>query len=323
MRKLINWCEQNPIRTIIGIVVIWLLWPAVIRILVPLFQSTATDALQPMGQYGDTYGAFTALTAALGLLGVAATFLQQRMQIQLQQDQHTEEMARLIRQQRSEDDERKVQQRIDRFYSHLGWWEQSSREIEYDNLRGAHALCQMENHFLGALVKRPGEYFGHFSPNFGPMGDWIGYDVGEYMGAVRTVMEPVQTFIVPSQRQCVPEVFMRFYEERIGAIMGHIFRMQSDLVKYVHRERRQRNISQEIELHLIGSYKALLTDPDIHLLLYYGLSGLDDEFRDLMIHYDLLNWLRQKPRVFICHRIPELVEYYPELISSDQNPDAP
>jgi len=97
--------------------------------------------------------------------------------------------------------------------------------------------------------------------------------------------------------------------------MGHVFRVQYELVKYVDTEFNNQTITEKTATRLIHGYRALLSDPELHLLLYYGLSSFaPPDFRDLIDKYGLLYGLLDKNPRFVCYRIPELC-FYPETLA--------
>jgi hypothetical protein len=100
------------------------------------------------------------------------------------------------------------------------------------------------------------------------------------------------------------DVFRQFYEDAVGAPLGNVFRLQGAILRYIDTPSipdTQRK--QHAEL-----FKAQITDPELHLLLYYALSDLagGDDLRQIMVRYNILEALWRKKPEFIWHRIPEI-----------------
>lgn len=244
----------------------------------PTKSDLATDQdWQANGQFGDTYGAFNALVTALAFTAAAYAVWLQYVALKEQRMQA-------------------IQQRvIDHFYQLLTAWQSVARETEYRDKQGVHAFCRMENDLLGEVIL--GEDGKLHRPN---NGDYIGKE------RVRNAVG----FVEPLERAKLRSIFDRFYEDKIGAPMGHIFRMQRELLTYVESAIANNAITRKSGDELIQIYRAQLSDPELHLLLYYSLSRFaSTDYFDLISRHRLLEGLLEKREEFVRGRIPEISWY--------------
>ena len=78
-------------------------------------------------------------------------------------------------------------------------------------------------------------------------------------------------------RKTVAEIFTRFHERRIGATMGHIFRTQIEIARFVEYERDvSKSIDSKAAEMLLKAFRVMLSEPEMHLLIYYGLRDEKD-----------------------------------------------
>ncbi len=104
--------------------------------------------------------------------------------------------------------------------------------------------------------------------------------------------------------QQTSEAFHHFYEEAVGAPLGNVFRLQAAILRYIDTP----SIPEPQRKQHADLFKAQITDPELHLLLYYALSDLasGDNLRQIMVRYNILEALWRKKPEFIWHRIPEI-----------------
>jgi hypothetical protein len=119
----------------------------------------------------------------------------------------------------------------------------------------------------------------------------------------------------PKLRDEVERAFDCFYESVVGARLGHVFRLMLEVPRVVDASPE---LSDEEKQSLIHLFRGFLSDPELHLLLYLGLSRFaTPNDHELIERYELLDGLTQKPfrdtdppRVLTAARIAEIV-YYP------------
>lgn len=305
----------------VGLLIFWIYWPSISASRVSKYDTVQSnestqkpdDTLTKMGQYGDSYGSLNALLTGLAFIAVAATFLLQWYTIRTQKHEFAQ------------------QQFVNRFYELLNAWQNERREIIYKRSKrnaatsqGVSAFCDMENDFLGEIGD---DVDGHLNPEPDALGKFLGKIRLEY-GVSNSHEESSNGSIIdPIALLRIRENFNEFYESKIGAPMGHIFRMQYELVRYVDSEKSKKSLSQEVCERLIRTYQALLSDPELHLLLYYALSDfaandsannageiIDKSFKKLIDEYLLLKGLVDKAPKYVRHRIPE-IQYYEKTIA--------
>jgi hypothetical protein len=279
------------------VVAIWLAWFA------GMFWFPTAWAKK--GLLGDSFGPLNALFTGLAFAAAGYAVYFQYQGMREQEKQSRESHA------------------IDMFHHLLNAWQDIARETQYGHDSngqtgtGSYAFCRMENELLGHLVQ-PGKTSFTDPISGRTTKRSVGYlDGDSYIAKHRARREPIADGKLqsPLPVQLVQDEFRNFYEHRIGAPMGHVFRMLYELVKFIDREYAEKRISDETKERLLGTFRALLSDPEMHLLLYYGLSSFaKDDFKDLIDEYQLLAGLIDKSSEFVCHRIPEL-QYYPRTFA--------
>jgi len=127
----------------------------------------------------------------------------------------------------------------------------------------------------------------------------------------------------PKSLEEVGSIFDSFYENN-GVELGHIFRMQIEIVRLIDshygRDSSGGRILSPDGQELMSIFKAVLSDPELHLLVYLGLSYfVDTKFRTLIDDHGILDGLTNKPQnkmegsqaVNTMFRIAEIA-YYPK-----------
>ena len=97
------------------------------------------------------------------------------------------------------------------------------------------------------------------------------------------------------------------------------FRIQSGILVYIDEGfENGSDGDDQMREELVRLFKSQLSDPEMHLLLYYGLSHFADaaNLKHLLIKYRVLDALLQKGPEYIWHRIPE-ISYYEQQPTSD------
>jgi hypothetical protein len=83
--------------------------------------------------------------------------------------------------------------------------------------------------------------------------------------------------------------------------------MQSELPRIASDAEWLKIIDEARANEIIGVYRSALSDPELHLMLYYGLSRRAPSwYRGLIEKYGLLNGLLLKEKPFVLNRIPEI-----------------
>lgn len=151
--------------------------------------------------------------------------------------------------------------------------------VRYNQKQGHEALVFAENQFLG-------QYNGDNR-------EFLKYGVlREMRGA-----EPI------ADKKVVRKAFQKFYEKEIGGCLPHVFRIQVQVLKVIDSSA----LSESMRKELADVFRSMLSDPELHLLLYFSLSSYaDEECQKLLCKYDILDNLLYKQKQFICDRIPEI-----------------
>ena len=159
----------------------------------------------------------------------------------------------------------------DHFFQLLGIWHEASLSVEYGGDKARKAFLGIELTFIERFL------------------GWTG------RGGLASKDD------LHSEAQIVEE-FRLFYELEIGAPLAHILRMMQQLVLLVE----QSPLTTEAKKGLVRVFGSILSDPELHLLLYYGLSDYANELRPLIDKYELLFPLCLKPEDLI----PPEISYY-------------
>jgi hypothetical protein len=273
------------------------------------------------GVFGDSFGVFNALVSALAAAAAYKAFLSQQQQVE---DQKQEFL---------------LQRKEQHLFSLMEEWRASVREVVFDNSTGQHALCRIENELLGAIVPlsddhaitamTAGNFIGKYRLNMhvsnndysGPIPN-AKNGVYSTKGGRETQLSAFHernlTLLLPSKT--LRKGFREFYENQIGAILGHVFRIQSSILSYIDTNfDATSDHHHELQSQLIRLYKAQLSDPEMHLLLYYGLSHFADgsDLPQLLTKYRVFDALLDKGPEYIWHRIPE-ISYYDPILPTDR-----
>ncbi len=288
------------------------------------------------GVFGDSFGVFNALVAALAAAAAYKAFRSQQQQV----DEQKREFL--------------LQRKEQHLFTLMQEWRTAIRDVTYrrvnplgngseddpeaTNLSGQHALCQIENDLLGAIDQSSSDRAMTVTT--------IGFFVGRrrmllhqsHLGCTKPLPPPTDQIIPPKgyaetripafdgknltrllELDSIRDGFREFYEKRIGAILGHVFRLQVAILAYIDTSFDAfRDDDRELQSQLVRLYKSQLSDPEMHLLLYYGLSHFADgtDLKFLLTKYRVFDTLLHKGPEYIWHRIPEI--HYYEQESSNQ-----
>ena len=275
--------------------------------------------LTSAGQFGDSFGTLNALFSSLAAVAAFKAYWSQRNQLI---DQKNEFAAQ-------------------RHESHLFFLMEELREavraVSYVDLMhdlkgnafneefgGHRAICQLENTLLGIVdIRKPNIPLQRLSPSQLRPVSFLAKARFEMFDreAGRETVVPVKPGVTVAKEQplipcyssrnlnlllslnVVAEQFNRFYEECAGAPLGNVFRLQAAILKYIDNP----SIPEQQRVQHAELFKAQISDPELHLLLYYALSDIPrDNLRDIMSRYNILEALWRKKPQFIWHRIPEI-----------------
>jgi hypothetical protein len=182
-------------------------------------------------------------------------------------------------------------QRVDRLQSRfallLTVYNAAVRDVKWNGLEGIDALVGLENTLLGEVDAQ-----GNLNPQ----------KRGKYLGKLQT-----------DTRQDDAEVQAQlesFFELEAGAPMAHLFRMQYQLIHMVSDAVKSKIVNRKRASEILDVYQSGLSDPELHLMLYYGISKRAPKgYLELIGDYGLLNGLMLKEKPFILYRIPEIKKY--------------
>ena len=292
--------------------------------------------ISSFGQFGDSFGALNALCSALAAVAAFKAYWSQRQQLNNQQAEF----------------------RIQRHESHLFFLMEELRQavrgvtivdmitqpdgrVREGELMGQRAICHLENVLLGKLYTRNSDvelsrestaidrhvYF--IAKERFALWDGIIDQAPPASGPDAKLQPQQKKQWIPSQAKLNPELrlnrqvinaaFNQFYEERAGAALGNVFRLQAAILRYIDNQ----SIPEPQREQHAKLFKAQITDPELHLLLYYALSDLagdedsaaDNSLRQIMMRYKILEALKRKKPEFIWHRIPE-ISYFEDTNTS-------
>jgi len=228
------------------------------------------------GQFGDTYGTLNAFFAAMAFCGIAyGIVLQQRHhaeEMKLQKDQHDQ----LVESERTRHAEELLTQEQKR-----------AREIRSERLRRDedrfHRLLESWHAVALSTKVKAGQT------------EFAGIDAFLRLEhkLVAAVLEHRKDKRTPLDSIAIKGVFDNFYEQQAGAPLGHIFRMLEGLVHSVDSDP---DLTRDEKQERLLPLRLLLSDPELHILLYAGFSGyVGSKFSRLIDQYGLLDGLTGKP----------------------------
>jgi|GEM_PF-2931305 len=286
--------------------------------------------IEQAGQVGDSFGTLNALFTALAAVAAFKAYRSQLQQIREQQKEfasqrHESHLFFLMEE---------LRQAV-RGVAVVNF-RPSAKDPTREELVGPVAVCHLENLLLGTIDTESGKMFlfreyptSVRNLSFIAEARFALFDSnaeGEIRLAEKSgpyamqkkVLPPIPSFatrnlVLRLNRELIAKQFNRFYEECAGAPLGNVFRLQAAILRYIDTPSiPEIQRKQHAEL-----FKAQITDPELHLLLYYALSDLagGDELRRIMVEYKILESLDRKKPEFIWHRIPE-ISYFEDTKTS-------
>jgi hypothetical protein len=285
--------------------------------------------VEQMGQFGDSFGVLNTLFSAFAAVAAYLAFQSQQRQLEEQQREFA----------------------FQRHESHLFFLMEelrnAVRDVTFEDLvldeggaavnrhfSGQFAIRHIENIFLGMMhVSSDAILLIGDSPSLNRGREFIVKErfwiaAGRCGTETSAASDPVTKKPMPPaviraltgrdlryriDRTRLPGIFQQFFEECAGAYMGNVFRLQGAILRFIDNVATpEHERTQHAEL-----FKAQITDPELHLLLYYALSDLagGDDLRQIMVRYNILEALWRKKPEFIWHRIPE-ISYFETTASS-------
>ncbi len=171
----------------------------------------------------------------------------------------------------------------EQFLNLLNTWQSATRDIGYNGAHGIAGWLKAENELLGAYNGDAG--------TFDVPGQFFGQQRAGRRGALG-VSEVVETF-------------RSFYEKKIGTL-AYLLRVQHQILRILDSG----PAGETLRNQLVEVYRAMLSDPELHLLLYFGLSSYAPKgYSSLISKYRILDSLLHKQERFIADRIPEIEHY--------------
>lgn len=279
------------------------------------------------GQFGDSFGMLNTLVSSLAAVAAYKAFKSQQQQLLDQQQEFS------------------IQRHEEHVFALLAELRDAVRGVSFRGevadgagsklmtLRGVEALIYLENIFLGPV----GELNGIVRLDFRS----VNGKVAGYLHAIRLKTHK-DLWLDPSSNHTAAEyskkfafsmpltpgvgdrykvdleklkkVFSEFHEFIAGGPLGNIFRLQAAVLRFIDSERVPFGIR---ELHA-DLFKAQMTDPEMHLLLYYALSDLAGgaNLRKTIARYNVLGALMEKRPEVIDHRIPEIRYFQNETMNA-------
>jgi len=165
----------------------------------------------------------------------------------------------------------------EQFYQLLNAWQTAAHDIRYKGAQGNDGFLNAENDLLGDYnAGRPGALLGKLR--------------ARQNGGLLSENDVIR-------------IYRKFYEEHIGGSLAYIFRVQYQILSMVHKSGLPKHVKRE----LADIYRSMLSDPELHLMLYFSLSSYAPaNYRGLISRYGVLDVLLHKEEQFIRDRIPEI-----------------
>lgn len=264
------------------------------------------------GQFGDSFGFLNALLAIFIAGTAIETYKAQREQLNTQNQQLADERKARI-----------VDHVSQRFYALLNAYREMVSAVSFmgwrsdSNQSGLAALLVIENELLGSLTLDGS--FRNLSTVRSELSRTPDLDASIRAGALlyhrvrlnhNVEVRSLGNFD-PLSRHEVSTAFRAFFELVIGAHVGHLLRTQIEIIRFIDDRLTTGAIDDAVAESFIETFRTMLSDPEMHLLLYFALyDANDDEVIRLVDRHRLLFNLLTKAPEFVIHRIPEL-SYFP------------
>ena len=178
------------------------------------------------------------------------------------------------------------------FFQLLNIWQNATHVIKYADAQGNQGFLSAENELLGEYGREKGK------PNSEPKFT----DRKFLLGKAREKQEKGCLLEI----DMIVELYKVFYEQYVGGSLAYIFRIQYQILKIIHSS----GLPKAMRDDLAGIYRSMLSDPELHLLMYFALSSYaPKDYRELICQYELLDNLLFKEKDVIDDRIPE-IQYF-------------
>ena len=301
-------------------IAVWILCALVIASF-PFWRQTVAQRLQSKagkdlafsyeltGQFGDSFGGINALATAFAALFAYRAFRSQQRQLEQQQREF------------------QIQRCEEHLFFLIEEMRTAIREVEFRGKHGQPALLLLENELIGPISQHP-EPGCITSRSCGELGKLRLQKKAAAAGRefstgwklpTATAKQEQHEVLYPLDKfdaslclslEDIQRTFYSFMEEQAGAAILHCLRMQAEILKYIDSLDAESAVKQKYA----ALFASQLSDPELHLLLYYGLSDYAAPSRLMTIlkEYQVFRPLCQKSPKFIWHRIPELTYYHSE-----------
>lgn len=291
--------EPKPIFVRLAIAIGVFVW--LVQLMVVAVCHCKTLHFERSGQLGDSFGTLNCLFTGIAAVAAFAAFKSQQHDTRQTKDHRRRDNFR------------------DGFHLLLEHWRGMVARIRIDEMdphtipatkvdvrESVDAIMLAENEFLGKL-----DHLQHrFSAGPDDTG-WVPRYTETFLLGRREFNDSKTGFKI-LDLSVIKEDFSRFHEVRAGGQLGHYFRVLKELLQRITDATTVYGFSKAEVEELSRSFRVLLSDPELHLLLYWGLSERSCMNSFLQIdRLFLLEGLVEKSAASIMLRIPELA-YYPE-----------
>lgn len=294
------------IALLITVYFAWTLIVLTVSYVGPPSKDSPTFDFEKTGQLGDSFGVVNAVLTTAAAIAAFGAYYTQRQQLDAEKKSQQHEQV------------------VRRFYAMLDAYRGMLTQVEYWDqiqekmLTGMRAITSMENELLGKVIDDGrftflnGESSREYYITNGIFPTQQGMGIFENARGIygKDVRPRLSGEFDPLDDIDVAQRFNVFFERRIGAYYGHILRVQMDIVRFIERERDNGILDAKTSEDLTQTFRVMLSDPEMHLLLYYGLrNGKSSGDVELIDRNHLLFGLLTKAPTFVIHRIPELAYY--------------
>lgn len=290
--------DKQSANAELGSVIAFVVFMWLVAVLIVFVGSLSKWSLESSAQFGDSFGALNCLFTGTAAAGAYAAFKSQQREIRrLQVEQHRDAV-------------------IKRFHELLRHWRNAVADVQLherqpgNTLRrvGVDAIMMVENEYLGDLYALRTS-FHKTKYRLKP-----GQTVGHYLGPHRSInasVLPCGAITTPSLcLDTIRRTFDRLHEERVGGQLGHVFRIMRELLVTIANASINDHLDEVDAGNLARAFKVLLSDPELHIMVYWALSNRANKTcYDVIDKYYLLEGLVDKNSGDIAIRVPEIKWY--------------
>lgn len=240
---------------IVVTIMIWCLYGDLNIDVAKYFTENGADTLEKAGQWGDSFGAFTALMSALGTIGVVWTLLLQQRSIR--------EQAADLHRQRFEST----------FFQLLALLKESKSQIKFAHsdkyLKGKYPSMSVAG--LNKLKKSS-------------------YDITALIQARTEVHWWITETrkLGPMLPKTLGDIFVDRVFKRFSGRFGAYYRLIYSILKRIDKD-KVLNENEKIEYSKL--IRAQLTTDEVHLLALNGMAPISGDFHDLISRYRMLKYI--------------------------------